>query len=146
MKKVFKWGAIIFVGFIVLGVIAGSGSDKKTTDTKNEVTQSAKVQPTPIKVEVNALGDAFDKNQVAAEKEWRGKLVEFSAKVSNITDSGVSFHDVATKEYSGTQISCRVEDKDSLLPISNGETITVRGVVDDQIIGVIGINDCVIVK
>lgn len=142
MKKFFKWVLIIIVGIIVLGVIAGSGKGGSKT------TSSSSPPPAPVAMKITArqLADDFDSNQVAAEANWQDKLVEFSAKVSNITDSGISFYNVASKDFSMAQISCHISDKQQLLTIKNGQTLTVQGVVGKQTIGVIDINDCVVVK
>lgn len=99
-----------------------------------------------MKITVRELADDFDANQVAAEDKWNGKLVEFSAEISNITDSGLSFSNVASKQFSLAQISCRIKDKSQLLPLKNGETVTVQGRVGTQTIGVIDVSDCVVVQ
>jgi len=147
MKKILKWGALIFVGLIVLGVIASAGKSGTNTSTSNtnQAQEPAKaVEAT--KISVTELADDFDGNQVAAEKKWGGKFVEFSAEITNITDSGLSFSKVASKEFSMTQISCAIKDKNQLLTLKNGETASVRGVVGKQTIGVIGLSDCEVVK
>lgn len=142
MKKFFKWVLIVIVGIIILGVIAGSGKGG------NKTTSSSSPTPAPVAMKITArqLADDFDSNQVAAEANWQDKLVEFSAKVSNITDSGISFYNVGSKDFSLAQISCHISDKQQLLTIKNGQTVTVRGVVGKQTIGVIDLNDCEIVK
>jgi len=147
MKKILKWGLLIFVGLIVLGVIASAGKSGTNTSTPN--TNQAQ-EPTKAveatKISVTELADDFDGNQVAAEKKWGGKFVEFSAEITNITDSGLSFSKVASKEFSMTQISCGIKDKNQLLTLKNGETATVRGIVGKQTIGVIDLSDCEVVK
>lgn len=151
----------IITGFIVIILVmsffsaVGStkndmGGSVNTQSTKPE--QETKAQaaptaiPTPIVLNAREFADEFDDNQVAAETKWKNKLIEFSAQISNITDSGISFYNVASKEFSGTQILCRVQNKDQVMSVKNGQTITVRGVVGDQTIGIIGINDCIVVK
>lgn len=99
-----------------------------------------------MKIKASELADDFDANQVAAEAKWKDKLVEFSSEITNITDSGLSFGKVSSKEFSMTQISCRTNNKDQLLSVKNGETVTVKGIVGGQTIGVIDVKDCVIVK
>ena len=69
-----------------------------------------------------------------------------SSEISNITDQGISFYNVSTKEFSSTQISCNISDKDQLLIIKNGQIVKVQGVVGNQFIGVIEISDCKIVE
>ena len=45
-----------------------------------------------------------------------------------------------------TQISCKVKDENQLLSLSKGKPATVRGIVDDdQLLGVITINDCEVI-
>ncbi len=146
----------IILGLILLGMVIGAlGGTPETSDTDSStVTQSsnnsANAEPTaaPVAMQITAseIADDFDANQVAAEAKWKNQLVEFSAEVSNITDSGVSFYNVATKEFSLTQISCRVQDKDQLLSIQNGQTITVRATVEGMSFGVIDMKQCEIVN
>lgn len=101
---------------------------------------------TPTKITARELVDDFDSNQVAAEAKWEGELVEFSAKITNITDRGISFSNIASEDFSLAQISCKIKDKEQLLPIKNDQTITVRGVVGDQTIGVIDLSDCEVIN
>lgn len=143
---------------LVIGMIGGASSGGKNTPTQkgdsSELLENkdTQIQPTqvivqePIKITAREIADDFDANQVAAENKWRDKFVEFSAQISNITDNGISFYNVASKEFSLAQISCRVEDKNQLLPIKNGQTITVRGYVGSQTIGVIDVSRCQVVQ
>lgn len=151
MKKILKWGAIVFVGLIVIGVITSAGKSGNNNSTSNDSTnanQQQESQPTkaPMQVTAREIADDFDSNQVAAEKKWNSKYVQFSAEITNITDAGLSFSKVASKEFSLAQISCRVNDKQQLLSVKNGDTVTVTGIVGKQTIGVIDVSDCQIVK
>lgn len=144
MKKV-GIGCLVIIGAIILlGIIGAAGGSKtQTSTTQNGAT------PTPrevVKVTARELADAFDDNQVAAETNWGGKYVEFSAKISNITDTGLSFTSVASKDFSLAQISCKIKDKQQVLSLKNGQTVTVRGIVGKQTIGVIDLSDCEVVK
>jgi len=150
MKKI-----LLIVGGIILVIIviaAASGGSKKSTSTQNNNqtttanTAESKPSPSPMKITARELADDFDSNQVAAEAKWKDKLVEFSAQISNITDTGISFSNVASKEFSLTQISCKVEDKQKLLPLKNGQTVTVQGTVGTQTIGVIEVKTCQVVS
>ncbi len=147
MKKILKIIGGLFLVLIVLGIIGTAAGGKKTTsDTgNNQPAQEAKVQePTIIKVQ--ELADDFDSNQVAAESKWKGKLVQFTAEITNITQYGLSFSKIASKQFSMTQISCKVTDKQQLLSLKNGQTVTVKGVVGGQTIGVIDVSDCSVVQ
>lgn len=138
---------LLIIGIVTSGGSKGkkNGSNTQLPQTKNEET----AKPTEvevIKISALELGDDFDANQVSAEKKWQGKKVEFSAKISNITDSGLSFQNITSKDFSITQISCRIKNKEQLLPLKNGQTTTVRGIVGTQTMGVIGVNDCEVIE
>jgi len=147
MKKVLKWLGIGFVVLIIIGVVSSAGKSGNSQKSGSNGTSQEKQQvqePTVIKAQ--ELADDFDANQVAAENKWKGKLVQFSAEVTNITDTGLSFSKVASKEFSMAQISCRVTDKQQLLSLKNGQTVTVKGVVGCQTIGVIDVSECQVVQ
>lgn len=149
MKKILKWGAIVFVGLIVIGVIASAGKSGSTNPTSNSTDQKqAQQEPAKEAEQVTAtqIADDFDGNQVAAESKWDGRYVQFTAVVSNITDSGLSFSSIGSKQFSLAQISCKVSDKQSLLSLKNGESVTVKGTIGKQTIGVIDMTDCEVVK
>lgn len=138
---------VLFVIGIVGATGGGSGKNNKKGQSLPQTVKTEKPPAQePIKINISELADDFDTNQVAAENKWNGKLVEFSAKISNITDSGLSFYNVASKEFSMTQISCRVIDKDQLLSLKNGQIVKVRGIVGKQTIGVIDVNQCEVVE
>lgn len=153
---------LILTGILVLfiigivGAIGGSGSKNSSQSTtsgnqnSNQPTSNGsnevKATPMPEKISARDLADDFDTNQVAAKDKWGDKFVEFSAQISNITDSGISFYNVASKQFSATQISCRIKDKQQLLPLKNGQTVTVRGTVGNQTFGVIDVNSCEVVQ
>lgn len=145
MKKFLKWVLIILVVLIVIGAVSGNkgGSSSSNTQTTNTTPTPA---PEAQKITARQLADDFDANQVAAEKNWGRKLVEFKAVVTNITDSGISFGNVASKQFSMAQISCRIKDKNQLMELKNGQSVTVKGVVGKQTIGVIDLSDCEVVK
>lgn len=142
MKKLLKWTLLGIGAIILISVFSKSGS-KPTEQSQAPPTETLKEA---FKITAKELADDFDVNQVAAEAKWENKLVEFSATISNITDSGISFSNIASKEFSLTQVSCKIKDKQQLMSIKNGEKVTVRGVVGKQTIGVIALNDCEVVE
>jgi hypothetical protein len=137
----------LILTFIFIAVISSmSGGNKNSSPKITTKEINTKTTQTPEIITAKQLADDFDANQVSAEANWDGKLVEFSAKITNITDSGISFSDVASKEFSMVQIACRVNDKEQLMSLKNGQTIKVRGIVGKQTIGVIDVSNCEVIQ
>lgn len=146
VKKTGRGKEILLVigGIILLLIIFGTRGRNKSQQTSPVATPT----PAPVAMQITAkqLADDFDANQVAAEANWEGKLVEFNAEITNITDTGISFGNIASKQSSLTQISCAVTDKEQLMSLKNGQMITVQGVVGKQSIGVIDVSNCKVIK
>ena len=140
-----KITAVVLV-LIVIGIASSGGKSTSTISTSSTSGEVKKEVQQPMKITARELADDFDSNQVAAESKWKDKLVEFNAVVTNITDSGLSFSNVASKQFSMAQIACRVVDKQQLLSLKNGENVTVKGTVGNQSLGVIEVSDCSVVK
>lgn len=137
----------VILALFIIGMVGSAGSSKNDNgNNSKQGTVSPTSAPVAEKISARQLVDDFDANQVAAEASWENKFVEFSAKITNITDSGILFSNVASKDFSFAQISCRVKDKQQLLPLKNEQTITVRGIVGKQTIGVIEVSNCEVVK
>ena len=141
----------VIITLVVISIFGSSGGGKSSTSNtpveqnENQL-QSVKPEVTAEEVNATKFADEFDANQVAAETKWGGKLIEFSAKISNITDYGISFNNVSSKDFLGATISCNIVDKQQLMSLKNGELATVRGVVDKQSFGTIEIDDCQVVE
>jgi hypothetical protein len=125
---------------------AGAGASRGTQQRAAPASApTAPQQTTPTVIQVKQMGDDFEANQVAAEKKWGGKYIQFTAEVSNINSSGITFGDVTSK-FSFTQVSCDLEDENAVLSLAKGKPATVRGIVDDdQLLGVISLNQCQVV-
>ncbi len=141
------------LGLIVLVAVVsafGSSGKKDSNQTSGNQTTSVAGEEKPkveaMKINARELVDEFDANQLAAEAKWKNKPIEFSAEISNIADYGISFAKIgASKEFSLTSISCRASDKQQLLSLKNGQTVTVQGVVGSQSLGIIEVNDCKVI-
>ena len=145
MKKILKWGGIILLVIIVIAAFSGGGSKDESATPTSSGTKVEEVKEA-TKITARELADAFDENQVAAEAKWKDQFVEFSAEITNITDTGLSFSGVASEDFSMTQISCKIKDKNQLMSLKNGQTVTVRGVVGTQMMGVIDLKECIVVE
>lgn len=144
----------IFVVLIVIGAIAGGGKKGTPSTTPTAQTTSPTETPTAqaIKVSAKDLVAEFDKNKLAAEDKYKGKYVEFAAKVKNISEDilGTPFLSLEPptddKYYVGTSLKCDFKNKDELKSLENGKVITLRGTVSEMSIGIISIKDCQVIQ
>ena len=147
----------IITGIIVLVIlvaVVSSGGDTETpsSNTSSETATEQTQQVEYEQVNTNTMIDTFDNNQLAAEKQYKDKHVEFTAQIKNISEDivGTSFLSLAPvnagEYYVGTTLKCSFKNSDDLLTVSNGETVTLQGKVKEQSLGIITIDDCQIVE
>src|SRR4030067_3823325 len=75
-------GLLVLFIIGIVGAVAGSGGSKTSKETTQGSNQQEQKQvQEPMKTTARVIADAFDSNQVAAEAEWGGKYVEFSATI-----------------------------------------------------------------
>lgn len=63
MKKILKWGGIVFVVMIIIGAIASSGSDSKKVGTSSDATDTTDQQEQPSQ-DVYKVGDKVQMGDV----------------------------------------------------------------------------------
>lgn len=144
----------IIIILVVIG-IAGAGNSSPENSTSNDnssATKQAEEQTTYEEINTTVFIEDFDNNQLAAEKKYKDKGVQLSARIKNISEDiiGTPFLSLepsnADDYYMGTTIQCMFENEDALLNVSNGQTVTVKGMVSEQSLGIIGIKDCQIIE
>ena len=151
---------VLLILFII-GMISSAGSKKEgsatsksgsaTSETSSSIQTEAKPTAAPEVVEAKALVGEFDKNKLAAQEKYTGKIVQTTAVVKNI--SGGSFGDyylslapTSEQYYFGTTIQCFFKDKKELTALANGQSVTVMGTMQDMSIGIVEIKDCSLIK
>jgi hypothetical protein len=132
----------VFVLFII--VVSVSSGDEGGPGAGPSA--KSPVSAPPLELDFKTFTKEFDSNQVAAESKYNDQVVRLTSKISNITDSGLSFHGPTDLEnFSMTQVSCDVSDANSLIPLKNGQSVTFQGEVSGQSMGVISLDNCVVI-
>lgn len=147
-------GIIILV--VIIGVASSGGSSQSTSSNSGSGTPSTQEQQAQIityeKTDTKAMIEAFDNNQLAAEKQYKDKYVEITAQIKNISEDivGTSFLSLepvnAGDFYVGTTIKCSFKNSDDLLTVKNGQKVTLNGKVKEQSLGIISIDECQIAE
>lgn len=155
-SSVLKWVGIVFVALIVISAIGGGGDKKESatqtasgsnnetntsetnnTDNKSESEEEQEEQKEIEYISVTAteLSDALANNAMKAENDYKGKYLEVSGTLGNIDSSGKYIGIDSDKDFDFTNIQCYLktdEQKEIIMEMSKGDTITVKGYCKDM--------------
>lgn len=132
------FGVCLFLAVIVNlfggGDTADNGSTAKTEDSKDKIKATEK----PIEYttyDVSELLDDLDSNAMKAENKYQDQYVEITGKLSNIDSDGKYISLVPVDdEFVIIGVQCYIksdEQKDKVMEMSTGDTVTLRGQVTD---------------
>lgn len=151
MKKVLKWIGIVVIALIVLGFIGamlGDDTDGATTsDTKPSDTPAVESNETALPVTAQQLFDAYDSNEVAADKQYKGKLLQIDGKVASI-DSGLTdsaqVQLATSNDFMSVTATGDEAFDDAAAGLSKNQSISLLCRGEGEIIGSPMVGDCVI--
>ena len=140
-------GGLVIIG--ALGNIAGGNSNNKISDNKQiSVSNENKKQMEPeLSISATELLNAYEENEVKADKMYKGKIVEVNGIVDGI-DSDIDDKAIVRlsdgDEFSFYTVSCRIDDdnQDRACELKKGQNVTIVGVADGEVIGKPYIKDC----
>lgn len=146
----------ILTGILVLFVLgifgSASGGSKSATDMQsNNTVETTQQEQEAVTVDAATLVGEFDKNKLAANDKYKGKLVQTTGIIKNISNDVtgnyfLSLNPTNEQYYFGTTIACYFTDKSELTSLSNGESITVHGTMQEMTLGIVAMKDCSVVK
>lgn len=147
LKKLLKWILIIVIGLIVLGFIGAMLSDDgPSTAASTNTTADAPVE-TAIPVTAQQLFDAYDSNEVAADKQYKGQLLQISGTVASI-DSGLTDNaqvQLATSnDFMSVSATGDESFDDAAASLGKGQSVTLLCRGEGEVIGSPMVGDCVI--
>lgn len=147
---------------IVIGLIASAsggnkGSSSNSTNPGNNANvqtaskPTAGVKPTPIIMDATSLVGEYDKNKLSAQDKYTGKVIQTTGYIKNISNDitgeyYLSLNPNNDQYYFGTTISCYFQSKSELTSLSNGQSVTVMGTMQDMSLGIVNMKDCSLVK
>lgn len=155
MKKVIKWGIIAFIVIMIIGAISSGGKSPNTTSNTNNTPSSQPTKGAPeeaIKLDTKSFVAEFDANKLTAEDKYKGKLVEFTGVIKNISQDVMGSYFLSIEPpssgdyYFGTSIQCFFKDKSELTSLANKQTVKLQGRVDSMSLGIVVIKDCSVNK
>lgn len=154
----------VILGLFLLGIfgsVLGGNKNKSSSPTSSNkpnensepsaVIQEKEANQTPQVIDATALVKEFDKNKLAANDKYKGKLVQTTGYIKNISNDVagnffLSLNPSSEKYYMGTTLACYFKDKAELTLLSNGESVTVQGTMKEMSLGLVVIENCKVVK
>ncbi|MBE0446027.1 OB-fold protein [Psychrobacter sp. FME5] len=137
----------IVVAFILLMIIGALLGDDTTDSTTNSEVSSSAEPAELIAVTARELFTAYDKNEVAADKQFKGKMLEVTATVSSI-DSGFSDNAIVQLNTGNDFQSVSAEGDETFTDIAStlnkGQEVTMICQGGGEIIGSPMLDNCVI--
>lgn len=127
-------GALI--GILFSGTMSGSDADEVPEENAVASGESGQAQPTYIEISAHDLFAAFEENEIAAEQQYKGKLVKVTGIVSDINSDGFLSSanvllDADSPSFIGS-VQCNFNSKNqgSLANIEKGQSVTIIGTCD----------------
>ena len=144
----------VILALILIGIVSSAANSGKGSSQSSNSQAQATVQPVQQAtiVDATSLIAEYDKNKLAANQKYTGKLVQTSGYISNISggDLGSDYYIVLKptndQYYFGTDIQAFFKDKTVLTTLSNGQKVTIQGTMGDMTLGSVVVNDCSVVK
>lgn len=154
MKHKILSGIAILVLIGVIGSALGTGDEadrvvdnNKSTDEIKVDTESQELIP-EIVITAPQLVDAYESNEVKADKYYKDKVIEVSGEISDISVMlGMTFIILSSGEdFSLSDVQCFFDDEleiSKIEELNKGQQITIIGTVDGKSMN-IGVNSCII--
>ena len=126
--------------------VSVENSDSKQTSVSDENSNKKQMEP-ELSISATELINAYNENEVKADKMYKGKIVEVNGIVDGI-DSGIDDKAIVRlsdgDEFSFDNVQCCIDDEnqDKACELKKGENVMIIGKADGEIAGIPFIKDC----
>jgi putative nucleic acid binding protein len=146
----------VILTLIVIGIIGSAAGGSKTSTTNNSTSNTQTntqqtAQVAPIVVDAQTLVAAYDSNKLSAQDKYTGKTVQTTGYIANISQDVtgnyyLSLNPTNDQYYAGTTMQCYFQNKSVLTSLSKGQSVTVKGTMQDMSLGIVEMQNCSLVK
>lgn len=142
---------VLFIIGVIGAATSGNKNGTSSQTANNNQPQATQTPQQPTVVDATALIADFDKNKLAANDKYKDKLIQTTGYIKNISNDVtgkyfLSLNPSNDQYYFGTSIACYFNDKSALTSLSNGQSVTVQGTMQEMTLGIVPMNDCKVVK
>lgn len=145
MKKIFKWIVIVLVVLFIIGLIVGT--DETASTGEADTANVAEVQEPTIDTTAENIFNAYEKNEVAADQEYKGKNIRVTGTIDSINSGigdGANVLLQTSNQFSSVTTSGDDNFTNAAAALSKGQQITMTCVGEGEVIGTPMLGDCVI--
>lgn len=150
IKKILMWVGVVFVVLVIIAIFTGGESKNSTSNsvTSTSPTQEP-VEDPAIEVTANQLLKAYKNNEVAANQQYKGKVLLVSGVVDSI-QAGlndkpyISLKAGGEFEFNTPQARLIDSDEAKAATLSKGQKILLKCIGDSEVAGTPMLKDCVI--
>lgn len=151
-KRWWVWVLGIIVLFIIIGAVSGGSSEPSNSSGGNSSAKKSEAQTTPppaaIKVDAKKLSADYEANEVSADNQYKGKIIEVSGTIKDIGKDILDDPYVSLETGNiifGVQCMFDKSDAGLLANLAKTQKITLSGKVSGKLGNVI-LRDCKIVQ
>lgn len=149
IKKILIGIVVAFIVLVIIGALMGedTSTDDSSSTANTSATSENDAPVETIAVTALELFSAYESNEVAADKQFKGKILEVTGTISSI-DSG--FGDGAIVQLNTgndfQNVSAQGDDSftDVAATLSKGQQVTMVCKGDGEVIGSPMLGDCVV--
>lgn len=132
---------------IALGLLMLLGYLKGGTDSTSTAQQAAVIAPDPIAVTSHQLYRAYHANEVAADNEYKGKVLHVTGTIRGIKkDAGGDVYILLQTDNRFLSVNCELLEPGISAQLQKGNDITIQGTGRGMSVGSPILKDCIIVQ
>lgn len=145
----FLWSAVVIIlglsvaGFFLLLTLTGSNDDEAVPSSTTSSTASQHRSLAPIAITAIALYAAYEENEIAADRKYKGRVVHVEGEIVDIGRDIVGEMYVALK--TGALIGCvqcmfKEQHESALASLRKGQWVVLGGRCDGKLINILVAN------
>jgi hypothetical protein len=114
---------------VLLALVLACGQSENASKPANNA--NAPADAAPVRVDAVSLVKAYRENEVAADGQFRGRVLEVTGKIETISETlGTMRVDLAGVDYVTVKCQFAEEDRPEIVKLKKGQTVTLAGTGD----------------
>lgn len=142
----FRYVLSVVISVCLVGCCCGELPDIEAPPKAGTISPTKEKKVDPVVVASKALSEDYDANEVAADQEYKGKVLEVSGKVDSIDKDFLDNIIVRLKgktAFQNVMATMKSSEKSEAAGLSKGQQVTVRCTGSGSVMGSPSLRECV---